>query len=284
VLVAGPLGETRGIAARNAKPEVGSHILLFDTDTRVVRKLADRNDETVVSRLAWFPSGRALVVAQQCDDCGASDIVVRSVRAPTRVSAKRIARGSEPDVSPDGRQVVFVGLRGGVFLVGPDGLGRRRLFASGRFGEPRWSPGGQTIALTVSGRDGVKQITLIGLRGEGRRQLTTGKRSSVNPAWSPDGKRIAFARQGTDGRWRIYLMRRDGSHVRRLSTGQGSDTAPAWSPSGSQLVFVRSSRDASRLYVMRSNGSHVRRLPVTGNVSAPAWSPGGGTVACVRRG
>jgi TolB protein len=282
VLVGGAPAQARGIAAINAESNAGSHIVLFDTDTRVVHQLPDRDGGRFVSRLAWLPSGKALVVAQQCDDCSA-EIVLRSVRA-SKVSAKRIARGSQPDVSPDGRRVVFVGLHGGVFLVGIDGLGLRRLFRSDAFGEPRWSPDGRTIARTVSGRDGVKQIDVIGLGGHGRRQLTSGVRSSVNPAWSPDGKRIAFAHQGTDGRWRIYVMRRDGSQVRRVSNGQGSDTAPTWSPKGSQLAFVRSSLGASRVYVMQSNGADVRRLPVTGTLQDPAWSPRGGLLACVRRG
>jgi TolB protein len=284
VLVGGARDQAGGIAAINAESEAGSRIVLFDTDTRMVHQLLDRDGEGFISRLAWLPSGKALVVAQQCDDYCSSEIVLRSVRAFKLVSAKRIARGSQPDVSPDGRRVVFVGLHGGIFLVGVDGYGLRRLFRKDTFAEPRWSPDGRTIARTVSGKDGVRQIDVIGLGGQGHRQLTTGPRASVNPAWSPDGKRIAFARQGTDGRWRIYVMRRDGSQVRRISDGQGSDTAPTWSPNGSQLAFVRSSLDASQVYVMQSNGADVRRLAVTGTLSNPVWSPRGGLIACVRRG
>lgn len=283
VLVGGAPGQAGGIAAINAESKAGSHIVLFDTHTRAVHQLPDHDGGRFVSRLAWLPSGKALVVAQQCDDCS-TEIVLRSFRAFKQVSAKRIARGSQPDVSPDGRRVVFVGSHGGVFLVGINGLGLRRLFRSDTFAEPRWSPNGRTIARTVSGRGGVTQIDVIGLGGHGRRQLTSGVRSSVNPAWSPDGKRIAFAHQGTNGRWRIYVMRRDGSHVRRVSDGQGSDTAPTWSPNGSRLAFVRSSLGASQVYVMQSNGADVRRLPVTGTVRNPAWSPRGGLLACVRRG
>ena len=283
VLVGEAPGRAGEIAAINGESNAGSRIVLFDTGTRVVHQLPDRDGGRFVSRLAWLPSGKALVVAQQCDDCS-TEIVLRSVRAFKQVSARRIARGSQPDGSPDGRRVVFVGLHGGVFLVGIDGLGLRRLFQSDTFAEPRWSPDGRTIARTVSGRHGVKQIDVIGLGGRGRRQLTRGVRSSVNPAWSPSGKRIAFAHQGTDGRWRIYVMRRDGSQVRRVSDGRGSDTGPTWSPNGSQLAFVRSSPGASQVYVMRSNGAEVRRLPVTGTVQDPAWSPRGGLLACVRRG
>jgi tricorn protease-like protein len=282
VLVGGAPGRAVGIAASNAEAEAGSRIVLFDTVTQVIHQLQDRKGG-FVSRLAWLPSGNALVVAQQCDDCS-SEIVLRRVRAFKQVSSRRIARGSQPDVSPNGRRVVFVGSHGGIFLVGIDGLGLRRLFRNDMFTEPRWSPDGRSIARTVNGRNGVKQIDVVGLDGRGRRQLTSGIRSSVNPAWSPDGKRIAFARQEADGRWRIYVMRRDGSQVRRVSNGQGSDTTPTWSPNGSQLAFVRSSLDASQVYVMRSNGADVRRLPVTGTVGEPAWSPRGSVIACVRRG
>jgi TolB protein len=283
VLADGAPGQGGRIAATNAESDAGSRIVLVDTDTGVVHQLADRDGEGFVSRLAWLPSGKALVVAQQCDDCS-SEILLRSVRAFRLVSVRRIAHGSQPDVSPDGRRVVFVGLHGGIFLIGIDGFGLKRLFRSDAFAEPRWSPDGRTIARTVSGKDGVEQIDVIGLGGRDRRQLTAGPHSSVNPAWSPDGKRIAFARQGTDGRWRIYVMRRDGSQVRRISDGQGSDTAPTWSPNGSRLAFVRSLGDRSQVYVIQANGADVQRLPVTGTLSNPAWSPRRGLIACVRRG
>jgi hypothetical protein len=69
VLGRGASGQAGGIAATNAESDAGSRIVLFDTDTRVVHQLPDRDGEGFVSRLAWLPSGKALVVAKQCDDC-----------------------------------------------------------------------------------------------------------------------------------------------------------------------------------------------------------------------
>ena len=110
---------------------------------------------------------------------------------------------STPQLSPDGRQVVYV--QGDadwaankrishLWRVGLDGTGAVQL-TTGDFGEtqPRWSPDGQWIAF-VSRRDGADtaQIQLLPTAGGEARALTTHATAAGNPSWSPDGRYVYF--------------------------------------------------------------------------------------------
>ncbi|MCG8469685.1 MAG: S9 family peptidase [Gemmatimonadetes bacterium] len=110
---------------------------------------------------------------------------------------------ADPQISPDGRSVVYVRQRADVmtdrrfsnlWIVGTDGTGHRPL-TTGDFSDasPRWSPDG-TRLLFVSDRTGDAQIHV--------RWMDTGETSVVtniteppsSPRWSPDGSMIAFGK------------------------------------------------------------------------------------------
>ena len=67
---------------------------------------------------------------------------------------------SGPQISPDGRSVVFVHKQAGgknkyesnLWMVSTDGDAARQFTSSGKDGSPRWSPDGGSIAF-VSGRE-----------------------------------------------------------------------------------------------------------------------------------
>jgi Tol biopolymer transport system component len=185
----------------------------------------------------------------------------------------------DPSLSPDGKKVVFRGIRNGnedVYAVDGDGTHQRRLtnYAEIEY-SPAWSPDGSKIAF-ASTRGGLPHIWVMD--ADGGRQRRIGRTTGEYPAWSPNGKRIAFAinPRVTQGGFEIAVMRSDGSHYRRLTRNASSDMGPAWSPSGKTIAF-QSSRGRREgytdLYVMRPDGSHVRRL--RRDVSMPAWSPHG---------
>jgi len=61
----------------------------------------------------------------------------------------------------------------------------------GRLQNPRWSPGGTSIAWLQRARTGAAAIVLTNARGGAERALTASPRSVVAFRWSPDGKRLA---------------------------------------------------------------------------------------------
>ncbi len=112
-------------------------------------------------------------------------------------------RVSDPQVSPDGKLVVYVvgsvdlaanKSATALWLAATDGKGTPRQLtnaAGKKDSHPRWSPDGKKILFT-STRSGDGQLWLIDLDGGEAKQLTTLSTEADTGLWSPDGKTIAF--------------------------------------------------------------------------------------------
>ena len=126
-------------------------------------------------------------------------------KSPRKISAQDLLTlrfVSQPQLSPDGTQVVYVSrwidaekneYFSNLWLV-PTSGGQPRRFTVGNFSDasPRWSPDGRYIAF-VSDRSDSSQIWLIPVDGGEAGQLTELEEGSIDsPAWSPDGTKIAF--------------------------------------------------------------------------------------------
>ena len=115
----------------------------------------------------------------------------------------RCQRVSDPQISPDGKQVAYVlttvDLEGdrtasSIWLAPTDGKGQPRPLtnaAGKKDRHPRWSPDGQRL-LFESNRSGETQLWVIDVAGGEARQLTTVSTGAANALWSPNGTQIAF--------------------------------------------------------------------------------------------
>ncbi len=115
----------------------------------------------------------------------------------------RFRRVSDPQISPDGKQVVYVvgtvdldanKIPSSLWLAPADGKGQPRQLTNApgkKDRHPRWSPDGRRI-LFESNRSGETQLWVIGLDGGEARQLTTISTGASDAVWSRDGKQIAF--------------------------------------------------------------------------------------------
>ncbi len=108
----------------------------------------------------------------------------------------------DPQVSPDGRWVVFVRTQPSLadnaydntlWLAPTDGsVPARQLTFSGKDSQPRWSPDGAHLAF-VSGRGGKPQLYLLPMAAHGEaQQLTDHPNGATTPRWSPDGTHLAY--------------------------------------------------------------------------------------------
>jgi len=108
---------------------------------------------------------------------------------------------SDPQVSPDGRYVVYVrnfkdimtdGNRSNLWLLDLEADTHRPL-TSGMFNDngPRWSPSGDRIAY-LSTRSGKTQIHIHWMENGQHAQITHLQNSPGQLAWSPDGKHLSF--------------------------------------------------------------------------------------------
>lgn len=118
------------------------------------------------------------------------------------------------------------------------------LISMHRLSEPQISPDGKWIVYSVSTPDweknhAVRDIWVAPLSGaETARQLTRGG-SDTRARWSPDGKRIAFISE-RGGTPQVYFVTPEGGEATRmtsLSTGADNEL---WSPDGKTIAFVSS--------------------------------------------
>lgn len=117
------------------------------------------------------------------------------------------------------------------------------LFRFKRVAEPQISPDGKLVVYQVStvNYDENKSSTNLWLAAtDGKsqpRQLTTTNKSDRHPRWSPDGKRILFEsnRSGDTQLWIINIDGGEAQQVTNLSTGANNGI---WSPDGSHIAFV----------------------------------------------
>jgi Tol biopolymer transport system component len=207
-----------------------------------------------------------------------------------------LAPGSEPDWSPDGKQILYS--RGSttagcsstptsrvdppepceVWVMDADGSNQRRLASGGR---PDWSPDGRRIAY--AGGQGETEIYVMNADGSGSVRLTDTPEYATSPSWSPDGTRIAFTRRESCGAAcydvRLYVMDADGSDLERLSGFGARD--PAWSPDGKRIAFAAATGNNFEIITVGLDGSGAQLTddPEGDSVmddfdSHPAWMGG----------
>jgi WD40 repeat protein len=187
---------------------------------------------------------------------------------------RRLGRfwGGPLALSRDGRLLALPQKKSGIWIVGTNGRGLRRLTSGREDGVPDWSPDGKSLVFRGGGSQ--QLVILRPLRGK-QRLLARGEGSG--PYWSPDGRWIAY---GSNGLW---LVRPDGTQRHRLVAGV-SDFA--WDPDGRRLALAgHSRRQGYRLGFVQVDGRGLRwlRLKVSPELGSPPWSPDGRYIAFAGR-
>ena len=83
-----------------------------------------------------------------------------------------------------------------LFVTDPEGADMARITGRVGLSQPDWSPDGTAIAFVGPGPGRMGDIYVMAADGSSLRRLTTTRLEEGMPAWSPDGTRIAFAREG----------------------------------------------------------------------------------------
>lgn len=142
----------------------------------------------------------------------------------------QIALGIQPAISPDGKQIVYVGVDGNLWVVNVDGSNATQLAV----GADR-IPG--RLKQSLSGVE-LAQFEYY----EKKQSLLRFYQPYSFPSWSPDGKWILFSSmEGNDPTGRpgddIWLMALDGSSKQQLTTNGSVDRFPLMSPDGNHIYF-----------------------------------------------
>ena len=197
-----------------------------------------------------------------------------------------------PDVSPDGKTVVFVASRSdgtiGLYTVLIDSGQVRPLTIPATSGtQPTWSPDGTQVAFV--GRDAsTAGLFVVNADGSDARVIDTGLRGVNWPTWTPDGSRIVFSAGEGSGPHDLYSIRPTGSELVRITdTPDVSETQPDVSPDGSTIVFAAQTGSGvgtrASLFLMNAEGSNVRALTESPAIDGrSSWSPDGALIAFER--
>lgn len=156
-------------------------------------------------------------------------------------------RALDPDVTQDGRQLVFgLNRRGTQYVAMADltaegTLGEPRVVVpSARFEQaytPRFSPDGRKIAYSAWTRGGYRDIRIVDVATGTFRELFHDRAIDQQPSWSADGKTLFFTsdRTGIPNVFARDLETGETFQVTNVTTGA---FMPEPSPDGRTLVYV----------------------------------------------
>ena len=168
-------------------------------------------------------------------------------------------RAREPDVSPDGRSVVFaITHRGTGYLkigsLSPEGSleNIRTLVPSSRFEQaytPRYSPDGRLVAYSAWTQGGYRDIRLVDMRTGRVQSLMHDRAMDMQPTFSPDGRWLLYSsdRSGIANIYAYDLTSHETFQVTNVRTGAFQ---PDLSPDGRTLAYVGYTSEGYDVYVM----------------------------------
>ena len=208
---------------------------------------------------------------------------------------RRIARGSNPQVSPDGDEIAY--LRPGrgrlglpeLMLATASGTIPPRLLASEMQASDAfaWSPDSTKIATVRVDEKGTEFLVLVDIVANTQRIVARGFFDGVG--FDPESEQLIYARAYRErfpARSDIYRAEVVGGKPTRLTHDHRS-LSPLWGPTG-EIVFAKQLGAKQRrygpkneLYLMDENGRQVRRLthtevdPLLLGLFPTAWSSSG---------
>lgn len=141
------------------------------------------------------------------------------------------------------------------------------LYNAQQVSDPQISPDGSQIIFAVQrvDRKTEKKYTnlwLVASDGSApARQFTYGDHVDRAPQWSPDGRHIAFLSNRRDeSQFQLYLIPTFGGEARPLTSLTGSFASFAWSPDGSRFVAQFRKKDAEA--VERDKDEQKKKLGI----------------------
>jgi Tol biopolymer transport system component len=208
----------------------------------------------------FSPDGRHVAFVSDRD--GNDEVyVVAADGSGLRNLTNHADQDTQPAFSPDGDLVAFASERDGqVHLVPAAGGETRRLTGCGKCADPVFSPGGDRVAVSHLGEEGVWVFDLEG-RLVGTSVPLAGDQSAGVKAFTPDGGRIVYAARDHDDEppnTNLHRMAADATALERLTPGATEEFGPVMSPDGRRIAFTRARTETGadpEVVVMDLDGS-----------------------------
>ena len=280
--VAAPLGAAGSTPGDNgdllfsADLGQGSEIYTMSAHGRDLVQLTEGAGDA--SAPEWSADGKW--IAYQLEVDRDSDIVVMRADGGHPRRLRQPGYQANPAFTPDGQHLLYEGGPGGggVFIMGVDGSGARRLttnpFPPEGDPDPNISPDGGTVTFVrVQEQGKLQALFAVNIDGPNLRMLVGYRREvAIKHDWAPDGSQIAITTAADYPGHRspnIATLAPDGSHLRFLTHfrgGQRGAFVGSYSPNGRWIVYRVEDLETG-LYVlkkMRPDGSDktvIARLP-----------------------
>jgi dipeptidyl aminopeptidase/acylaminoacyl peptidase len=199
---------------------------------------------------------------------------------------RRIVGISQPNISPDGRQVVFIksvinfgkDKRDSQLILVDVATGRMRTLTYDRTGldSPRWSPSGDRVAFIAdagTGDETQSQIFVLPMNGGDALEVTKAPNGVQEFTWKPDGTALAYVAQDEAPNKKALKNHLDAFDVGDLDYKSSAAPVP------------------SHLWIASDDGKSTKRLTsgswslstVNSQAGSPvSWSADGKTIAITR--
>jgi Tol biopolymer transport system component len=194
---------------------------------------------------------------------------------------------TDPDVSPDGRAIVFASTRSGpqhIWRMDDNGANARQLTTGAGEARPRFMPDGQSIVYNSTTDFAIWRLPVAG--GVPIR-LTDGYARDPTP--SPDGAFIAYTFRDKQAaqQWKIAVMPAGGGPPVRIFDRHRADFQTfelGWTRDGRALTYEAAEEGVSNLWSQPLAGGPPARLTdfTTDYIYGFAWSDDGKQLAVVR--
>jgi serine/threonine-protein kinase len=147
----------------------------------------------------------------------------------------------------------------------------------GSYGNPRLSPDGKKLSLTVLRNDNW-DIWIYDLERGVPTRLTFDDAQETEQIWSPDGEFLIYG-SALNGPVNMYRKRSDGSgEAERLTESDKNQWPTSWSRDGRHVAFV-SSENAFDIEILTLGGEVEKFLSTPYSEADPAFSPDGRFIA-----
>ena len=117
------------------------------------------------------------------------------------------------------------------------------LFNLAMASDPQISPDGRQVAYVRKSNDVMtdkarSSIWLVDVATGQQRPIAAGGGDSFGPAWSPDGKRLAYGSTAEGGAPQLFVRWMDTGQTARITGLPDSPQAIEWSPDGNRLAYA----------------------------------------------
>jgi Tol biopolymer transport system component len=245
--------------------------------------------------MSWSPDGRFIALADTPPDGGPSRIVRVDLstleKTPLTSPPARSGGDNSPEISPDGRRLVFVRQGSATFgdndlWVQPLPSGQAEPLTSGRYDfccDVAWTADGDEVVFATGSRALPGRMFRVAVRdGQAVPVAGVGENASFP---SVRAGRLAFSQHVR--RTPIEIWRTPGRNSppasrtpRRLVFSSSNDSQPRYSPDGRRVAFASERGGSVNIWASDAEGRHAVQLTTFASHSgSPQWSPDSRTIA-----